>query len=124
MSTTRLVLSALAAVALGLLATAAGLMLMLDGQTVSLQMALPMQAMLAPMIGVVVFWLALRALRVPLDPVKCFLVGAIVVYGTFYVTGRLVSVGVTSEAVGSLLGLAIVTAAGIAAAWRAGQEAW
>ena len=100
-------------------ATGGVLILLLGDGAIDLQMNVPRQAMTAPMIGVVVFWLVGRALRVPLEPVRTFLYGGILVYATLYFSGRLVAVGVVDESLGTALVLLAIVIMGFLAIHRA-----
>ena len=64
---------------------------MLEGVPLSLETAVPPAAMTVPMIGVIAFWLVCRALGAALEPIRTFIFGALVVYGTLYFVGRAIT---------------------------------
>ena len=102
-------------IAIGLLACLIGLLvagtiavIMMDGLPDSVDESLPIPAVTTPMIGVIVYWLVGRAMKVPLEPIRTFVYGALVVYGTFYLLGLLISLASVPVTTALILSLAIV----------------
>lgn len=91
----------------GLIAAMAALIGLVDPQTLNLNGGLPTVAIMTPMIAVVVFWGVVRAMGVPLDPMRVFLFGAIAIYSLLYLCGRLVGAGLSNQTA-TLLGAAIL----------------
>lgn len=91
MSTGRLILITLGACLLGMAVAAAAAVVMMDGVPRSLNVRVTTPTITTPMIGVIVFWVVVRALRVPLEPVRTFVYGALVVYGTGYLNGLVIT---------------------------------
>ena len=91
---------------------------MLGEEVVSLNTELPTQAMTAPMIGVVVFWLAGRALGAPLDAVRTFLFGALVVYGTLYFFGRVIAIALINASLALPIALLVIVGFALLAVHR------
>jgi hypothetical protein len=87
----------------GLAAAMSALIGLVDPQTFNLTGGLPTVAIMTPMIAVLVFWGVARAMKVPLDPVRTFLFGAIAIYSLLYLCGRLVGAGLSSQ-LATLLG--------------------
>lgn len=107
MSVPRQIAIGLVACLFGMLAAGVAAVVMMDGAPVSVNQSVPIPAITTPMIGVIIYWLVGRALRVPLEPIRTFVFGAIVVYGTFYLSGVLITYTSLREA--ASLGLAIPT---------------
>lgn len=107
MSVPRQIAIGLVACLFGMLAAGVAAIVMLDGAPVSVDQSVPIPAITTPMIGVIIYWLVGRALRVALEPIRTFVFGAIVVYGTFYLSGVLITYTPLQEA--ASLGLAIPT---------------
>ena len=99
----------------------AGMMavVMLEGMAISVNTAVPPAAMTVPMIGVIVFWLICRAMGAALEPVRTFMIGALVVYGTLYFVGRII----TFTAIGETLALLVAFLAIIATAFAGVRSA-
>ncbi len=90
----------------------AAMVVMLDGEPITVEGGVPYAAVTVPMIGVVVFWLVGRGLGAMLEPIRTFIFGALVVYGTLYFVGRVITFTVIPDSVA--LGLALLVIIGCA----------
>ncbi len=122
MRLSRQILVAVVAVSGGLIIAAAAGVVMLEGAVIDSTTSVPWSAMTGPMIAVIVFWLFGRFLGVPLEPVRTFLYGALVVYGTLYFLGRVIAAGALGTTSALVLAVLATYGFGIAAVHFAFRE--
>ncbi len=91
MTLSRQIIVTAVAFAAALVVAGAAMVVMLDGAPITVEGGVPYAAVTVPMIGVVVFWLVARALGALLEPIRTFIFGALVVYGTLYFVGRIIT---------------------------------
>ena len=118
----RLLLIAFAAWLLAVGLTALALSVMIEETEIGFDTVLPRSAMLAPMIGVVAFWGVARALSVPLNPIRVFVIGALLVYGLLYLLGRVVAVTQIDTMLGLATGALVTLVAAYVAVLQADQS--
>ena len=118
----RLLLISFAAWLLAVGLTALALSVMIEETEIGFDTVLPRSAMLAPMIGVVAFWAVGRLLSVPLNPVRVFVIGALLVYGLLYLLGRVVAVAQIDGTLALLVAAVVTFGAGYVAVVRADQS--
>lgn len=91
MTLQRQIIVTLVSLAAAIVVAGAAMVVMLDGARITVEDGVPYAAVTVPMIGVIVFWLVARALGALLEPIRTFIFGALVVYGTLYFVGRVIT---------------------------------
>ncbi|MEY1556242.1 hypothetical protein AB3Y40_11460 [Yoonia sp. R2331] len=112
MTLTRQIIVTVVALLAAVVVAGAAMVVMLDGAPISVEGGVPYAAVTVPMIGVVVFWLVARALGALLEPIRTFIFGALVVYGTLYFVGRIITFTAMTD--GLVLALALLVIIGCA----------